>query len=504
MDRLRPTPFSPLGLPLAAAVRDPRAVAYPEPGDAYSPDEAFPEYPFGRETLSRRENRVYRLVRRALFLLGLDRERFGTPEWNPLGAFVRKGQRVLVKPNLVLETNLLGPGEDPHAVVTHASIARAVLDYVFIALGEDAGTIRIGDAPIQQCRFAEAAARSGFTEVAEFYRRETGADLGPEDFRLLVTDRDRRLQVVRCTEKRDEAGRFVEVDLGGLSELVPVEERSDTFRVTCYDPREMARHHAPGRHRYLVSRAVLEADVVVSLPKLKTHRKSGVTGALKNLVGINGHKDRLPHHRAGAPADGSDAYARRSALKRWGEAALDRFNVAKSVPAQTALQLASRALIRAGMRQKGDFTFEGSWHGNDTIWRTVLDLNRVLLYADETGALGDAPRRIHVSIADAIVAGEGEGPLEPTPKRIGVVTAGTNAAVLDRVHAALMGFCPERIPVVANAFARRSGPRPLVACAPEDVRVSTEEGLFEPEALGRAWDLAFVPPAGWRGHVERA
>ena len=30
-----------------------------------------------------------------------------------------------------------------------------------------------------------------------------------------------------------------------------------------------------------------DADIVISLPKIKSHQKTGITGAIKNLVGIN-------------------------------------------------------------------------------------------------------------------------------------------------------------------------------------------------------------------------
>ena len=70
----------------------------------------------------------------------------------------------------------------------------------------------------------------------------------------------------------------------------------------------MRRTHAPGRHQYLVAREVIEADVIVNLPKLKTHKKAGVTCALKNLIGINGNKEYLPHHRVGGAERGGDCY----------------------------------------------------------------------------------------------------------------------------------------------------------------------------------------------------
>ncbi|MCV6004648.1 DUF362 domain-containing protein, partial [Escherichia coli] len=84
---------------------------------------------------------------------------------------------------------------------------------------------------------------------------------------------------------------FVLFDLGRESLLEPITDQGQNFRVTCYDPRLLAARHAPGRHQYLVSRDIIEADVVINLPKLKTHKKAGLTCALKNLIGINGNKE---------------------------------------------------------------------------------------------------------------------------------------------------------------------------------------------------------------------
>jgi hypothetical protein len=35
----------------------------------------------------------------------------------------------------------------------------------------------------------------------------------------------------------------------------------------------------------LIAKDVLEADIIINLPKLKMHKKAGVTNALKNFVG---------------------------------------------------------------------------------------------------------------------------------------------------------------------------------------------------------------------------
>ena len=51
-----------------------------------------------------------------------------------------------------------------------------------------------------------------------------------------------------------------------------------------------------------VSRAVMEADVVISLPKFKTHGLTVITGAIKNSYGIlPGAQKAMLHRAAGAP-----------------------------------------------------------------------------------------------------------------------------------------------------------------------------------------------------------
>ena len=55
----------------------------------------------------------------------------------------------------------------------------------------------------------------------------------------------------------------------------------------------------------------------------------------------------------------------------------------------------------------GEVVRNGSWHGNDTIWRAVVDLNKILLYADGEGVMRDTPQRRYYAIVDGVVAGEG-------------------------------------------------------------------------------------------------
>lgn len=51
------------------------------------------------------------------------------------------------------------------------------------------------------------------------------------------------------------------------------------------------------------------ADVFINLPKMKVHKKTGVTLSLKNLVGINADKNWLPHYSGGSPRNGGDQFS---------------------------------------------------------------------------------------------------------------------------------------------------------------------------------------------------
>jgi len=139
----------------------------------------------------------------------------------PLGgmsAFVRPGQRVLLKPNM------LAPFAPEQAVTTHPAVVKATLELVREAGGEPF----VGDSPGVGA-FRGVARASGIDRAME----ETSAK--PADFE---TERE--------------------------------------FDV----PDHLA---AP---KITLAQAVADADVIITLPKLKTHVQMTMTGALKNQYGL--------------------------------------------------------------------------------------------------------------------------------------------------------------------------------------------------------------------------
>ena len=449
--------------------------------------EEFPELP-GFEPTS-----AAVALRTVLLDAGLDGARAGTAAWNPLSAMVEPGMNVVIKPNWVSHQNA-GP-DGWECLVTHPSLVEALARYVLKAHPR---RLTIGDAPVQGCDF-DALMRVTGTRAA-LDRLPAGAtDVTIADFRLVSLDAG-PAGAARGSASRTTAD-YVAFDLGPESLLEPITTGEAPFRVTMYDPRALAETHAPGRHQYLVAREVVEAEVVVNVPKLKTHKKAGITGALKNLVGINGHKSYLPHHRKGGSLDGGDCYEGHSLLKARAEDTLDAANRLGGGRMKALLYRSAEVLERAGTSTDDVGGLEGSWHGNDTVWRMSLDLQRLLRYGRSDGRLAEAPQRSILSVTDAIVAGQGEGPLAPSPCPLGLITVAANAAAAEWVHAELMGFDPRRIPIVVHAF--DAFRYPLAAFPPEAIGVRVGGARLTPADAGRALGARVVAPRGWQGACER-
>jgi uncharacterized protein (DUF362 family)/ferredoxin len=139
----------------------------------------------------------------------------------PLGgmsAFVKPGQKVLLKPNL------LGPFASAKAVTTHPAVVRAAI----LLAQEAGGTVYVGDSP-------------GISS---------------------------QLHVARSCG------------------LMPVMEETRAAWANFQTEREYEVPQHLIASQLILAQAVQEADVIISLPKLKTHGQMTFTGALKNQYGL--------------------------------------------------------------------------------------------------------------------------------------------------------------------------------------------------------------------------
>ena len=372
-----------------------------------------------------------------------------------------------------------------------------------LAVGRD-GSVTVAEAPQHDCDFETVRTHTGLAAIQANHQQAWGHPLEVLDLRReAVTYRD-GIIVERRSLPGDPRG-YRTVDLGARSCFHGAGFDPRRFRGADYDATPTTEHHRAGRHEYLLSETVLSADLVVNLPKIKTHKKTGVTLAIKNLVGINGDKNWLPHHCVGSVSEGGDEYP--------GHAWIDR---ARSRATELARRMLRRgvgtAALRAARRLENaargdDFVRSGNWYGNRTTWRMCIDLARCVLYTDARGAHLDAqqPIRQLLTVADGIVAGEGEGPLAPSDRPLGAVLAGLDPIALDLAALRLMGFDEARIPKVAEAMRARELPitqvrRPEQVVVFEATPSSSERKRLE--LCDLAPETPFRAHSGWRGHVE--
>lgn len=471
-------------------------IVYP-PSEDHSPDHPFPEYPFPADSLSR-SNPVYALVRRCLYDYRCDGERFDTPRWNPLGGWIKKGDRVFVLPNFVIHRRPWETAERFQAKCTHSSVIRAVVDYAAIATG-DPGLVSFGNAPLQSCDYARVSVETGASSVAKFYKDLTGTDIGPRDLRLLRSRWTNFGALITVEKEGDENA--VQFDLGEDSCLEDLYRKSAdiSVRVGDYPPDETMSYHGPGKHIYVLNRKLLEADVIISVPKLKTHQKVGITCALKGTVGTIGRKECLAHHRKGSPREGGDEYPVQTRWRDLSSDMSDRACVLGTDVRSNLYRVGSKVLSRL-LRIGSKGITCGAWHGNDTAWRMVLDIARILRYGRIDGTLGESPLRKHLALVDGIVAGESEGPMTPVPRRTGVVIFGPDICAVDAACAYVMGFDPRKIQLVNNSHGFRR--HPLSDGTLGELELSMNGRPAEVHEILRAFAPSFDPPKGWVGEIE--
>jgi hypothetical protein len=146
----------------------------------------------------------------------------------------------------------------------------------------------------------------------------------------------------------------------------------------------------------------------------------------------------------------------------------------------------------------------GSWYGNDTLWRTVLDINRAFFYFDrKKRSIGNQLYSDvkYFAILDGVIGGQKESPLEPTPISSGVMMAAFNPLAMDAVATALMGFDLKKIKQIYNGFSLKS--LPLANFSWEKIEIcsnstiSCVQDIYDQKAY-----TSFEPSRGFKGFVE--
>ncbi len=432
-------------------------------------------------------NPVYEAVEALWRRLGLDLARAGTPEWNPLGDLVAPGDRVVIKPNLVSSRNLHQrvTGMRLAASSTHGSLLRPIVDYALKAAGPR-GQVRVVDTPVEGCEVEKVAGPLGIFAMIEHLRRK-GHDLEFVDLRHFCVAPVFPIDDVRRSGRSYNLGLLVRRRLSGDPHGYRVVDLArDSFFARDDSPRPSAlrfhrshyktplAQHTEQRHAYSLPGTVLRADVVINVPKLKTHKKTAVTLSLKSVIGLSNEKYWLPHFAEGPPSRGGDEFDRPQGWLEVLENKLSR------LPLPGDHSLVARAPRIDAPRK----VIDGSWEGNRTLWRTVLDLNRILFFADREGRLRGEPQRRYITVVDGIVAGEGEGPMGAAPVHTGLLIGGFDPSVVDVVATEAMGFAPDLIPLVRESLGG--------ALLPSGIREDIDRVVDGPAPSRR-----FVPPRSW-------
>jgi uncharacterized protein (DUF362 family) len=413
---------------------------------------------------------------------------------------VQPDEWVVLKPNLVKESKETDPAEWK-SVITSPELIEAVCQDVCKKLCGK-GQVTICDAPQTDSSFAKIEEKLDLRGIAErcsnkFRVRVEVLDLRKEEWSNVGGIIKERKKIFG-----DPRG-SIAINLGKESLFFGYRGEGRYYGAD-YDKRVVNSHHRNEIQEYLICATPIMADVFINLPKLKTHKKAGVTLNLKNLVGINADKNWLPHHTEGAPCDGGDQFPEMGSKQKVEQRAVGLTRSLALLLPSIGPRI-SQTLRTAGTAAfgKGDRVIRsGNWYGNDTTWRMVLDLNRCLLYGNPGGTIRREKPKRHYSIIDGIIGMEGNGPMQGEAVKSNLVLGGTDPVSVDMVAARFMGFDWRKIPVIREAFKLKT--LPITQTKPEEVYVVSDVDEWN----GRFIDIEdreyfnFKPHFGWAGYIE--
>ncbi len=220
-----------------------------------------------------------------------------------------------MKPNWVIHNK---NKNDEFCLRTHDNFLLAAL---VVILSKKPASVLIGDAPIQGCDWNKMIGES-FKDNIVLLNKKYNIPIKIKDFRRVTFDPKQNNPV----GERHPLSEYVIFDLGKESYLESISSKRNNFRVKDYETDSLAESHTMGKHKYCITKELFDADVIISISKIKTHQKIGITGALKILVGLNGDKDYLPHHRVGGIGFGGGCYPGKNIFRRVSESFLDNAN----------------------------------------------------------------------------------------------------------------------------------------------------------------------------------
>src|SRR3989338_6774567 len=346
-----------------------------------------------------------------------------------------------IKPGykVVIKPNLLyhyHPHGDSFVLVNivHASIIRHIIDYCLTAMKGD-GEIIIAESPVRQANFEKIIEISGINNLAAFYR-DTGIKIPIMDLRKskIVRNYDKVTFAKTVKLKGDPLG-YKKIQIEN-SEISPLIKQKSCFRNSMTGkPREPL--------SYKIPKTILTSDFIVNISKMKTHLMTGNTLCIKNVVGMFAEKENLPHYISG----------------------YDEHPKPKT----------TRHKIKLLYTKK---TFK---------------LIKTFYFAEKI-----KPVKTNLNIIDAILAGEGQGPMRSSPKKCGMIIAGFNPLSVDITGTRIIGFDYKKIPLI-----KKSHEKEIFGKPPKKIIIRSNikkwSRLFD---LDKKYLLNFRPPKSWQGKIE--
>ena len=466
----------------------------------------YPEYPFN-DQISNESNYVYDGVRRSLKILKYDINNYNTPDWNPLGNIIQPGMTVFIKPNFVISNH--AQKGNIWSIITHPSVLRAIIDYCWIAL-KGSGKIILGDAPQYDCNFDELKEIGGLEQFCDFFSSQNGPKFELLDLRNYWS-RGKHFESMKEHLDGDPKG-SISVNLGRQSKIYDL-TNSENLYGAAYHRDETIKNHSGFNQNYELSRTIMESDVFISVPKMKVHKKVGVTLNIKGLVGINTNKNMIVHYRLKPPSKGGDQYPDNLfnsieecliKTERWmydhllssGNLFLEYFH--RSI---YWLHNHSTKLLGLKVAEHKRLQDAGNWYGNDSAWRMTVDLARIIYYCDKNGNLKDTIQRKMFTFIDGVIGGENNGPLIPDAVNSGIIIAGDDLITTDIVATRLMGINPLKLKMYSSII--NSKDFPLKDISTKSIKIYTDNEKWKYCLTKNDNNFCdYKPHPGWIGKIE--
>ncbi len=388
-------------------------------------------------------------------------------------------KKILLKPNWVFHQTRKN---DELCLTTNPNFILVVLEFI---LQFEPSSVIIGDSPLQSCIW-ELMHQDSFMAKINKLEKYNNTTIKVVDFR-----NEKWVQKLSVQKNCRNKGDFVLFDLKTDSLLEPLSYQEKKFIVGDYNPQETAKNHSKGTHKYLVAKEAIDADIVINLPKLKTHQKAGVTNGLKNYVGTIGEKGYLAHHSSNLSISGGDCFPGNNIIRKTSEYFSELSFKYRGEFLYFPLHYFSSILWRLAPRSIYA-SFTGSWYGNDTVWRMALDINKIINYGNINGEISNKIQREIITINDAIISGQGEGPLKPVPLPLGMVAISDNDGLLDMVMARLYSFDYKKIPILKYLSGEFNK---------HNVHLFLDDKEIDIYELDK-FAVQAIPPKGWRNFIE--